>query len=189
MAEIAGLKLIVPSSVSAGGSASASVSASGKVTFSNVTNTDTLSVEGAFSSTYTNYLIVMTITGGGGDRVHARLRVGGSDATGTDYTWQFVVTSNTTTTATRTTSQTQIAICRDASGGASGEPSTSHIYFYAPALAQTTAIRTLTLAPDSGAVIHDYASTHAVSTSYTGITIIPGSTGTDGTLCIYGLSQ
>jgi hypothetical protein len=180
MPDIAGLKLIVPTSVAGSG---VSVSASGKVTF---TATTTVNVNGCFTSTYDNYLVVMRGSTDAGRTMRMRLRASGTDATGTNYTIQSLSADSTTVSGARTTSSDfALAVVLDsaAKGG-------SHFYFYGPNLAQPTAARSVTASNTSSARISDYAWTHSLSTAYDGFTFYSGGTEVvTGALTIYGLSQ
>ena len=181
MPDIAGLKLIVPTSVAGSG---VSVSASGKVTWTS--GADTVSVNSVFSSTYDNYLVVMRavttpITGS----VFCRMRVSGTDATGSNYTYQVLTANNTTVSGSRATI-TGALVGLHAASNMSGD----HVYFYGPALAQPTAMRNVNVAAISGAYIEDCANTHSLSTAYDGFTFyLSGTTWSSGSLCVYGLSQ
>lgn len=180
MAEIAGLKLIVPSSVAGSG---VSVSASGKVSFTAATS---VSVNGCFSSTYDNYLVVFRSTdSGGGIGFRFRMRASGTDASGANYTLQQLSANSTTVAGSRASSLTagQAHITGATAYGV-------HHYFYGPALAQPTAHRSVTMCTFDTATIYDYAHTHSLSTAYDGITFYPdsGITAT-GSLCVYGLAQ
>lgn len=182
MPDIAGLKLIVPTSVSAGGSATATLTG-GKVTFTNVKNTDVVSVEGVWSATYDNYLMVCTLKGL--NVLSLRLRVGGSDASGTNYTRQQLRAGSTTVAGSRVTSGTEF---RALEAFDSTLKSGTHVYMYGPYLAQPTASRTVTVQNEPQII--DYAQTHSLSTSYTGFTVFSNSTDLlSGTIQIYGLSQ
>lgn len=180
MAEIAGLKLIVPSSVSAG-TGTASVSASGKVTF---TSADNVSVNGVFSATHDNYLIVIQQTGPNGENAELRWRASGSDASGSNYVRQFLNANSTTVSGSRDTQSVFNY------GVGSTNPDGYHIYIYGPFLTQPTAARSVTALSSGGARIVDLANTHSLSTSYDGFTLRSqlGTTFT-GTLTVYGLSQ
>jgi hypothetical protein len=187
MAEIAGLKLIVPSSVSATGTATASVTASGKITVTGMNSTNTISVNGCFSSTYDNYLIVYRSTAGGAGGLAFRLRVSGSDASGSNYTSQRIDANNTTVSGSRATSQTYADF-----GNANTTYSAHHVYIYGPNLAQPTAMRNVSVLDVSSARIIDYANTHSLSTAYTGFTLYgvdPSPGVNSGVFCVYGLSQ
>ena len=178
MAEIAGLKLIVPSSVAGSG---VSVSASGKVTFTAATS---ISVNGVFDSTYDNYLVVVKHTdssAGGG--YQSRMRASGTDATGSNYTAQELRVDGASVTGGRATSTAaQVSVTGTSVNG-------FHLYLYGPALAQPTAYRSLTVSTYNTAFIYDFAVTHSVSTAYDGITLYRGSGSTSGSLTIYGFSQ
>ena len=177
MTEIAGLKLIVPSSVAGSG---VSVSASGKVTFTAATE---IAVNGCFSATYDNYLIVVKTSGAGGNSFF-NYRASGVNATG-NYTQQYIYADNTTVGAARQ-SQTNVAIISESSDtGGSG----SHIYLYGPFLSQPSAGRTVQVAGINGSWIEDRAHTHSVSSSYDGFRFYTNSGSHTGALTIYGLSQ
>jgi len=183
MAEIAGLKLIVPSSVTNSGGTS-SVSATGKVTFTSVTTS--LSVNGVFSATHDTYLIVMRNTNAIGNGAWTiKLRASGSDATN-NYTTQYIFANSTSVTGARATSQAagRAGTSRTESGG-------THIYMYGPNLAQPTAWRTVDVSSGSGTpIIFDFASTHSLSSAYDGFSLFPDSSyASTGALTVYGLSQ
>ena len=179
MAEIAGLKLITPSSVAGSG-----VSLSGaKVTF---TTTTSVSVNGVFSSTYDNYLIVVgsgTITPSA-ETLSIRLRASGTDATGTNYASQELFAGGTSVSGGRGTSMDT----GNVAGWWTPQRSGFHVYMYGPALAQPTAWRSVTVSTDSDALIRDHATTHSLSTAYDGFTLrCPNSI--SGKLTVYGMSQ
>ena len=182
MPDIAGLKLIVPTSATAtGAGSSATVSATGKVTFTTVT---ALSVNGCFTSAYDNYLIVCRGTGPDAPTNRLRLRASGTDDSGSNYTRQMLAANSTTVSGGRATTTFTLV----------GEFSTSndngyHLYVYGPNLAQPTAMRAVHVSGLSGASIYDYASTHSLSTAYDGFTLFPHSQTLTGSLCIYGLAQ
>ena len=99
MAEIAGLKLIVPSSVAGSG---VSVSASGKVSFTAAT---TININGVFSATYDNYLVVLRgLADSGTPAIYGRMRLSGSDnATANAYVTQSLNADGATVSGGRTT--------------------------------------------------------------------------------------
>lgn len=179
MPDIAGLKLIVPTSVAGSG---VSVSASGKVTF---TTAATITANGVFSSTYDNYLIVIRSTVSTDVNVGLRLVASGTPATGSDYARQGLFAADTSVTASRSTSQT-IGLFQDFGGS---NTNGAHLYLYGPALAQPTAYRGVGLRATSGAYIADYAGTHSLSTAYDGIYIAPHTGNMTGALTIYGLAD
>jgi hypothetical protein len=182
VAEIAGLKLIVPSSVAGSG---VSVSASGKVTFTAATS---VSVNGVFSTTYDNYLIVMR------NRTNSttgynpfQLRLSGTNATGSNYTSQRITADSTSVSAARSSSETSARLI---DGVNSTTLTGTHVYLYGPALAQPTAMRSVGAGVRSSAWLEDFAATHSLSTAYDGFSFQrDGSDTLTGALCVYGLAQ
>jgi hypothetical protein len=179
-------ELVKPSSVVvSGGSASATVSSLGSVSF---TSCETLSLNGVFQSGYDNYMVVVRHLGSAFTNVWARMRAAGTDATGTNYTRQVLFANSGTIQGARDTSQT-FAIC---SRTGDNERSGDCIYFYGPNLAQPTAIRNVnvtgkTVSGTDGTQIADNASTHSLSTSYDGFTLAPVSGSLSGRVVVYGM--
>jgi len=81
-ASSAGLVPIVPTSVAVGGGSASFSSTTGKITAAAATTS--LSINGAFTSTYQNYLIQVMLIGQPTD-VNMRLRVGGTDNSANVY--------------------------------------------------------------------------------------------------------
>lgn len=80
----AGLAKIVPSSVAVG-SGTGSADSLGTVTFTTVSS---VSLNGVFSSTYTNYrIVVMLDASAASAEFDMRMRVSGSDNSSANYTW------------------------------------------------------------------------------------------------------
>lgn len=178
-------ELITPSSVSGSG-----VSLSGgKVVF---TAASSITVNGIFNSTYDNYLLVglwtaLNPVGRNYDWVYLQLASNGTPVTG--YTMQQIDVNATSVFGARQTSQNYFWC------GYAGnyQPAGSHVYFYGPALAQPTAIRSVTMVSADLAAgspqIKDIAGTHATATSYNSIVITPPSGNITGSLTVYGFSQ
>ena len=179
MAEIAGLKLIVPSSVAGSG---VSVSASGKVTFTAATS---ISVNGVFDSTYDNYLVVCRMTSSSTGDVRFRWRASGTDnSTASSYVHQRLAAYGTTVLGARyTENSARFSNMQNTQAGG------VHHYVYGAYLAQPTAYRTVIVGDLDSASIFDHAGTHNQSTSYDGLTIYPASGDITGALTVYGLSQ
>lgn len=176
MADIAGLKLIVPTSVTGG-----TVSATGKVSFTNAT---TISVNGCFNATYDNYQIVFRWKPASNEGFNVRLRASGADnQTASSYVSQRVDASGGTVGGNRLVNSYWFNTYSEAS-----LPAGNTLYVYGPALTQPTAIRGVSVATVSGASIEDYAGTHNQSIAYDGITLYSNAALT-GALTIYGLVQ
>lgn len=179
-------KLMVPTSVTAtGAGSSASVSASGKVTF---TTCETVSVNGCFTASHINYLIMfrMTLTVTGNDQ-RLLLRASGSDATGTNYFFSTYLANGTSYTSSRDTSMTYWFI----GGGSNNQPSGRAMYVYGPQLAEPTGIRVVNTHPQGAdnPALYDVGGHHNLSTSYDGFTLTRSSGNATGTLAVYGLGQ
>jgi hypothetical protein len=160
------------------------VSLSGaKVVFTAAT---TININGCFSADYDNYLIVVRhkMASAPADGLNFRLRVSGSDASGSNYTAQRLLAASTTVSGIRYSSVTSGAV-----GFSTAYENGDHLYLYGPYLAQPTAARNVSAAGTDYASIYDYATTHSLSTSYDGITIFPLASTITGALTIYGLSQ
>lgn len=180
MANTGMLVSMKPTSVDHSGT-SASVNNNGGVDFSAVTS---LSLNGVFTSDYDNYVLVMDHVGSGSIQIASRLRLSGSDASGSDYVFQQIVADGGTRSGERATSQNKIRISptQTTRGGL-------HLHLYGPSLAQPTAFRSVTIEGFTGARIFDYAATHSLSTAYDGITIYPESGNITGNVAVFGYRE
>ena len=183
MANTGMLVSMKPTSVDHSGT-SASVNDNGGVDFSAVTS---LSLNGVFTSDYDNYLMVVTHEFSTASiLLQCRLRASGSDASGTDYTYQRLFAGATNVIGVRTTSATVANIGRsDDNGLLSGDS----VHIYGPALAQPTAMRNVNVSGDGSASLEDSASTHSLSTAYDGITLIPNGGNMTGTIHVFGYRE
>lgn len=180
-----GLYLIKPTSIASTGTGnSSSISANGSVTFSSCA---TLSLNGVFSVDYDNYMIVVRGTTSGGAGVQIRLRASGSDASGTNYTQQYLYATSTSVTGARTSSATAFDIC--AVWGSGSTQSGEAISVFGPYLSQPTAVRSIDISGDTtnGARLFDVAATHSLSTSYDGFSLLPNSGSATGLIGVYGM--
>lgn len=180
MSTISALKLVVPTSVAGSG---VSVSASGKVTMTAATS---VSVNGCFTATYDNYLVVMRgVMAAGSPNFYYRMRSAGTDnTTASSYSTQELAVSGTSVSGERVVGITpRIGLFN------STLMNGQHTYFYGPFLAQPTALRGMNANSISDSRMDDFASTHNQSTSYDGFTFIWESSSVTGMLCVYGLSQ
>ena len=182
---LGGMVLMTPTSIASTGSGnSSSIGANGSVTFSSCA---TLSLNGVFTSSYDNYMIVARGTGSSLTGVTARLRASGSDASGSNYTYQYLYATSTSVTGARTSSGTFFDIC--AAWGSGSTQSGDTIYFFGPYLSQPTAMRSVDISGDTtnNGRIFDVATTHSLSTSYDGFSLIPTSASITGLVSVYGL--
>lgn len=178
-----GLVTMTPTSVDVTGT-SASINADGGVDFTAVTS---LSLNGVFTSSFDNYLIVTTpyLTGSADEWTLMRLRSSGSDATATNYTVQYLIGNNTSLLVNRLTSQSSGPLSVSAESVYAG----THTHVYGPFLAQPTVWRLTGVSGRSGAYIHDIASTHSLSTSYDGFTCFPAAGSITGNIVVFGYEE
>jgi hypothetical protein len=171
-----GLRLVTPTSIAnSGGSASVS---GGEVTFTGVTS---LSLNGVFTSTYDNYKVMIDATTSANNSINFRLRVGGVDASGSNYVLQYLNVNNAALAAARVTA-TSISLMD------TNTPirSAAVCEIISPSVAQATNFLSFNQYSVLSAGLNLYAGTHSLSTAYDGITLYP-STGTiSGKIRIYG---
>lgn len=180
-----GLIPITPTSVSSTGTGNSSaIEPDGSVSF---TTCNTLSVDGVFSSSYENYMVVMRSVGSVAfTPFWVRFRVSGSDnSTANSYVNQFISVSSTSVSGDR-----QTADRGRVSTTSSTRRSGSTTYFYGPFLTSPTAWASRNMDSQSGAAILDIGGTHNQSTSYDGFTFVNDSTNTfSGLLTVFGFNQ
>jgi hypothetical protein len=179
-----GFVRVVPSSAAVAGAGSTqSVSSEGKVTYSTATS---VSVNGCFSSQYTNYMVVMDYDASSASaNLHIRLRVSGTDdSTSNAYVLQKLTMNSTTVSGARNTSTQWDTI------GTFANVATNafKMNVYRPFLADTTAFDS----HSSDSYLNAYTiignGTHTQNTSYDGFTFICSSGTITGSIYVYGLA-
>ena len=145
------------------------------------------SVNNVFTSTYDNYLIVLECNAASGNYVNFRLRVGGVDASGSNYDWGMVnVTNGAAAFQLAGSGATSANICRPS---ATGRSMTSFTICN-PAIARPT-VFSGTLSYNDGATIAiagGMGGTHSLSTAYDGFTLIHA-TSITGSVSVYGQNK
>lgn len=176
-----GMELLTPTSIAkTGPTSTATINANGSVTYAYC---DTLSLNGVFSSTYDNYMVVVRGTEIGQTDVGMRLRASGTDnVTASSYTYQRLLVDGLTEQGVRSVSTVAI-VATAAAVTRNGWV----LDLWGPFLAQPTAFRSTTVSDISNGQIQDYAGTHNQSTSYDGITLSGISNPLHGLLAVYGL--
>ena len=180
---VPGLVVMTPTSIASTGTGnSSSIGANGKVTFSSCV---TLSLNGIFTSSYDNYMVVWRAVSNADQTGLGRLRASGTDATGANYTRQYLLANSTSVSADRETSQTDFR-----AGSVSSNLRTGNtLFLFGPFLSQPTAMRHVSVYASSGGMVVDAASTHSVSTSYDGLTLMFGTNNATGEVTVYGFNQ
>lgn len=178
-----GLVVMPPTSISYSGT-SAAINTDKSVSFSAVTS---LSLNGVFTSSYDNYMITMRfVTSVGSGWIGSRLRVGGTDATGANYSTQRIFSDSSSVTSARETSQSSwIRFFYGSGEQRSGTTS----YLFMPQQAVPTAFRSVNSSGYLNATLADSSGTHSLSTSYDGITIIPSGINMTGLLTVFGFND
>ena len=178
-----GLISMKPTSIAHSGT-SASINSDGGVDFTAVTS---LSLNGVFTSSYDNYLIVARYKSSVSTSIYARLRSAGTDATAANYSRQYLYADGSAApSGQRVTAQTEGL----GFGWVATTESGDQFHIYGPYLAQPTASRSINVFGGSSAQINDWASTHSLSTSYDGITLQTGTANTfTGTITVFGYEE
>lgn len=157
-----GLEVIIPSSVEKVGTGStATIGANGKVTFSACTS---LILNGVFSSTYDNYMVVTRLNSSTAGYFRLKLRAG-TTTSETGYTWQRIEGWNGTSFTIDRASHTGAIQAYNTVGSNNGVNS----YIFGPNLAAPTAFLTIAVNGYLDASTTNYVNTHSVSTSYTAL--------------------
>lgn len=176
--EGSGLNLVYPTSVAGSGV----TLSSGLVTFSAAT---AISVNGCFTSQYTNYRVVVDISAQSGSAGGSlRLRAAGTDDSSTNYTVQHGWFSGSSTPSAATASG-------QTSWGTTPVSGAEHFYvmeFNGPAVARATRLQIHDSAwatPTTG-VDTTTSARHTLTTAYDGFTYTPSAGNVTGTVTVYG---
>lgn len=180
MTEIAGLQLVVPTSVSGSG---VSVSATGKITLSSASS---WSVNGCFSATYSNYLLVARVNASTPHAPSMYMRASGSDSTTSNYLWQELASSGTSLTAGRGGGYYTFMYFSYTSSDYVG----IHNFIYGPNIAAPTSGRIVHSQNSSSPNMYELAWKHTTSAAYDGFSVVSsGGASLSGTVCVYGMNQ
>lgn len=174
-----GLVKVTPTSVVNG-----TVDSDGLVSF---TTQSSVSVNGCFTSSFTNYLVqVVNITTSGTDNVLCRMRGSGSDATGaSDYVYSFRQYTSLNVLGGDYNSATSSAyIIRVNNGGVSS----AELVFYQPQIAQRTLVKYDGLYWPFDTDLRHYKGSfaHELANSYDGFTLFMASATFSGKIQVYG---
>lgn len=178
-----GLNLITPSTVTAT-SGTIAINTNGSVSLTTVTTA--FSINGVFSSTYKNYLVLMDVVASGSAAVNLRLRAAGTDSA-TDYYTQRLQASSTTVSGSLSSATTSAAIF---SGSSDTVPMGIGIWLFGPQLTRQTALRVVNATSFSIAQkvgFQDYVHTHDLATSYDGFSMIYSPQTLTGQIAVYGI--
>jgi hypothetical protein len=150
------------------------------------TSAATITVDNIFTSSYTNYKIMMTYTSSTGANQTMQLRVGGVTATASDYHSQNLQANGTSLTGARATGASFVI------GAANGAfNSSTSIELLSPFVATGTNISAATIysaGAYSTPIWVDHRGSHSVATAYDGFILTMAGTCT-GSYTIYGYGK
>ena len=175
-----GLVLIKPSPVVNG-----TDNGKGTVSFSAQSS---VSLNDVFSSTYENYKVVIALSSSTGTYARVRLRVSGSDASGSNYDWGFAMTTNLGSAFQLAASS---ASAWNVTRPSSGNESMSTFEITNPFLTKQTILSGTTSYNDGATVgiAGSIGGRHTLTTSYTGVSVVADSGTITGTVSIYGFNK
>ena len=183
-----GLTSIVPTSVTVG-SGSASTSANGTVTF---TGASTVTLNGIFSSTYENYLILLRPTASSiNTDIWVRMTAAGTpNSTASSYFDQYIQAAGTT--AASVGSNTTYWVPMGNYGSSYSTFASNTMSMFGPFLAQATVATSQSIhqAGSSGQWRYEaFGHVHNVATSYDGVQYIANGGNITGKVSVYGMAS
>jgi hypothetical protein len=156
-----------------------------KITDSTFSASSGVSINNCFTSTYTNYAIVVhAVIASGETDAYLRMRVGGSDATGSNYSF-FNESSGVNASGydQNSTGTTQLTAGRFGSAGTGS----LFIDVFRPNDAVTTTFQSQNIANGTTTIfVQSGGGSHSLTTAYDGFTLYPASSTFTGTLRVYG---
>jgi hypothetical protein len=162
------------------------------ITAQSFTAASTVNVNNCFSSTYQNYLfeIVISTTSSGGN-ADMRMRVGGVDASGSDYKWA-VLTNNTSPSAAGAIANASATSFNDSFlGWSTGGNVVMAATIFCPNQAAPTLITSHSVSEPFATYLYNFvrAGKHTLATAYDGFSLIVTSGTMTGNLRVYGLAN
>ena len=141
------------------------------------------SINDVFSSTYDNYKIIARSACSTTLTWNFRMRVGGSDHTGAQYTRQRITATDTSLSGARQTGQTVYNIC----GISTGEESTAIMDLFNPFQTTEKGIQAHIASNFTGAAIVElHSGAVDITTSFTGFSLLASTGNITGTVSVYG---
>lgn len=152
------------------------------ITSSTFSAVSSVSVNNCFTSTYENYLVTVRVLGSTDQNLDLRLRVGGTDASGTNYRIQDLHIIG----AVVNSSLTLQAQYRAVAFG-SANPTSGQIQFYRPNVAERTSMISHVVTGNSTTALYLPACNHELATAYDGFSLLAaGGATVTGTVRVYG---
>lgn len=150
------------------------------------TNVASQSINNVFTSAYDNYRIYFIgIATGGLNAFRFRLRVSGTDATGSNYNQQRLSASSTTVAGLR-----QTGLSSGVFGIVKDDNSQVVVDISRPFLASATNFIGLSIpGVDTNLELFNYVGSHTLATSYDGFSVFPDAGNITGTIRVYGYAN
>lgn len=172
------------------GPLAASIPAGGDLQFiTSVTGSaaSAINIDNCFSASYDHYLILRNLLGSAaGNNIDIRLRSASTDASGANYRWQNVYASSTTVAGSRSTGVTAFGYGFGYTEATS--IGTCQTWISNPFAAVRTTLWTNHSSTVTGNIFcQSIVGEHDLTTSYDGLSVIPGSGTITGTIYVYGL--
>jgi hypothetical protein len=173
---LGGLAPVAPTSIAnSGGSASRT---GNTTTFTGVSS---LSLNGVFSATYENYLLILSgVVSSAGNQIYMRMRVAGTDNSANSYSNQSADFDSASVSAGKTT----LTYAQVADWGTASQQNSVQIF--RPALADNTGFQSFGTRSQNNPIIQLRSIAHTVATAYDGITIYPQAGTMTGKVSVYG---
>ena len=152
-----------------------------------VTATNSVTADSVFTSSYTNYLLLINYTISGAGQMRFKLRTGGVSAS-TNYNFQTVEGNGATLTTSTAASQASYLCGAYGSGLEAG----ANVQLFGPQLAKATTVMVGNTAANGALTVPLYEQwygNHSTATAYDGIEIFTSGTNWTGTYSIYGYSK
>ena len=156
-----------------------------KINTTSFSGVSSQSINDVFSTTYTNYRILLDFNSSGTGAVGFRFRVSGADNSTANYSYQAGDISSTTFSGGRGTGQTSSNFGNYDSGGLTSFT----IDVFNPFETLRTNVQATNFFATSGAKVGWFYTQFTATTSFTGFTLLPDTGNITGKISVYGMAK
>ena len=152
-----------------------------------VTATNSVTADSVFTSSYTNYLLLINYTISGAGQLRFKLRASGTSAS-TNYNFQTVEGVGSSITTSTAASQTSYLM----GAYGSGAEAAVSVQLFGPQLAKSTTVFAHNMSANgvlTAPIFDNWYGNHSTATAYDGIEIFTSGTNWTGVYAIYGYSK
>lgn len=153
-----------------------------------VTASNSVTADGVFTSSYTNYLLLINYTLNGSGQLKMKFRASGT-ASSTNYNLQYIEAYATTSTTAAVSSASSFIV----GAYGYGNESAASVELFGPQLAKATTIQSNNTSMVGGGytapLIQFWYGNHSTATAYDGIELFTTGTNWSGSYAIYGYSK